>query len=180
MGRGPLILLDEAAYMSARGQPAPPPGSRRPVQRCPPAECWPQALAIGVGTGMNLPADEPCSLPRRDAPTVRRPLPAASSPFSAPRRSRCSVLAATVALTALRSGRPAPYLSTATPFGGGLDVGARRGDRRRPALAGLRIPGGGCPRPRALGPAGRTNGDHRLALCPATGTVPAGTRRRPP
>ncbi len=163
----PLILLDGSAVLACTEARLP----RRPgiVVLCsgdPPPDVWQQALALGVEKVLSLPAGESWLLSAfadaadRPAATVGRVVVVIGGRGGA----GASVLAAAVALTALRSGSGA-LLVDGDPLGGGLDLvlGAESDAGLR--WPDLRIQGGRVP-VSALRSAlpGRSAGPARLAV----------------
>jgi secretion/DNA translocation related CpaE-like protein len=163
----PLILLDGAAVLACTEARLP----RRPgiVVLCsgdPPPDVWQQALALGVEKVLSLPAGESWLLSAFADATDR---PAATegqvvAVLGGRGGAGASVLAAAVALAALRSGSGA-LLIDGDPLGGGLDLvlGAEADTGLR--WPDLRVQGGRVPAS-ALRSAlpGRSSGSARLAV----------------
>jgi secretion/DNA translocation related CpaE-like protein len=177
-GEAPLILLDGpavAACIEARL-----PRRQGIVVLCPaepPPDAWQQALAIGAEQVLSLPAGEAWLLSAFADATDR---PAATegrvvAVIGGRGGAGASVLAAAIALTALRAGNGA-LLVDGDPLGGGLDLvlGAEVEEGLR--WPDLRIQSGRVPAS-ALRSAlpGRTSGNARLAVvsCARNGPGPS-------
>jgi secretion/DNA translocation related CpaE-like protein len=123
-GEAPLILLDQTAVAACAAANLP----RRPgivvlSPTEPPPDFWPQALAIGVAKVLTLPAGEGWLL-GAFADATDRPATAAGrvvAVLGGRGGAGASVLAAAIALIALRQGHHA-LLIDGDPYGGGLDL----------------------------------------------------------
>jgi secretion/DNA translocation related CpaE-like protein len=165
-GEAPLILLDAAAVTACVETNLP----RRPgiVVLCaaePPPDLWPRALAAGAEQVLSLPAGESWLLSAFADATDR---PAATegrvaAVIGGRGGAGASVLAAAVALTALRSG--GALLVDGDPLGGGLDLVLGAEIETGLRWPDLRIHGGRVPAS-ALRSAlpGRSSGDARLSV----------------
>jgi secretion/DNA translocation related CpaE-like protein len=176
-GEAPLILLDGAAVAACVEARLP----RRPgiVVLCaaePPPEAWQQALSIGAEQVLSLPSGESWLLSAfadatdRPATTVGRVVAVLGGRGGA----GASVLAAAVALTALRAGNGA-LLVDGDPLGGGLDLVLGAEVEAGLRWPDLRVQSGRVPAS-ALRSAlpGRTSGTARLAVvsCARNGPGP--------
>jgi secretion/DNA translocation related CpaE-like protein len=177
-GEAPLILLDGPAVAACVEARLP----RRPgiVVLCPaepPPDAWQQALTIGAEQVLSLPSGESWLLSAFADATDR---PAATegrvvAVIGGRGGAGASVLAAAVALTALRSGGGA-LLVDGDPLGGGLDLVLGAEVEAGLRWPDLRVRSGRVPAS-ALRSAlpGRTSGNARLAVvsCARNGPGPA-------